>query len=97
MATKSPTLDNGISALALKRLSKATPEDFLAEFKKQGITSLEDLAKQTAAIAQLSGKQGIAADWEDYGICYKFTMVRPKFDQGALKEILAQIETKFIH
>jgi hypothetical protein len=91
------SLDAGISALALKKLSKATAEDFMAEFKKQGITSLEDLAKQTAAVAQLAGKQGVAIDWEDHGICYKFTMVRPHFDPGALEQVLAQIGKTLIH
>ena len=97
MPKKSPSLDAGISALALKKLSKATAQDFLAAFKQQGITSLEDLAKQTAAVAQAAGRSGMAIDWEDHGICYKFTMVRPIFDQGALKEVLGQIGNTLIH
>jgi len=97
MPRKSPSLDNGISALALKKLSKATARDFLAAFKQQGITSLEDLAKQTAAVAQAAGKSGVAIDWEDHGICYKFTMVRPNFDPAALKGVLGQIGKTLIH
>ncbi len=96
MPRKSPSLDSGISALALKQLSKATAQDFLAAFKQQGITSLEDLAKQSATLARAAGKSGIAIDWEDHGICYKFTMVRPSFDQGALKEVLGQIGNTLI-
>jgi hypothetical protein len=92
MAKKSSSLDAGIKALALKKLSKATAADFLAEFKKQGITSLEDLAKQAAATAQRGGGAGIAADWEDFLICYKFTMVRPHFDPDLLDKTLKQVD-----
>jgi len=88
---KKTSLDAGISALALKKLSKATAQDFLAEFKRQGITSLEDLAKQTAAMARVAGRGGVAIDWEDHGICYKFTTFRPHFDPGALNEVLGQM------
>jgi hypothetical protein len=97
MPKKLPSLDSGISALALKKLSKATARDFLVEFEKQGITSLEDFAKQTAAIAQAAGKSGVALDWEDHGVCYKFTMVRPHFDPGALKQVLGEISNELIH
>jgi hypothetical protein len=91
MPKKSSSLDAGISALALKKLSKVTAQDFLTEFKNQGITSLEDLAKQTAAVAQRAGRSGIAIDWEDMPMCYKFTMVRPHFDPGELDKVLTQM------
>jgi hypothetical protein len=85
MPTKS--LDAGIKARALKKLSRATEADFMDEFKKQGITSLNDLAKQAATVA----KGGLAVDWEDFPYCYKFTMVRPHFDQDLVDRTLKQL------
>jgi hypothetical protein len=98
MATPSKSvvsLEQGIRTLALKKLSKTTKEQFLAEFKNQGINSLDDLVVQTLKTAGAASKAGIW-DEEDRGICYKFTMWRPHFDPGNLKEVLAGIDQKLI-
>jgi hypothetical protein len=95
--SKIPSLDQGISNLALTHLSKMTSEQFLADFKKQGITDLEGLVKQTLADAAIAARQGVAFDDETRGICYKFTTFRPHFDPGALSEVLGQISQTLIH
>ena len=94
---KISSLDQGVSNLALKKLSKMTSDQFLADLKKQGITSLEGLVRQTLADAVVANRAGVAFDDETRGICYKFTTFRPHFDPGVLNEVLGQISKTLIH
>ena len=98
MASKAQkTLGNAISNVALKKISKKSSTQFVAELREQGITSLEDLASAVISAAK-SGLGGtVAFDPEDFPICYKFTSYRPRFDQNILTDIVGQIDAKLMH
>jgi hypothetical protein len=96
-AAKSISLDNAVGGAALKKLAAKKPEQLLAEFKEQGITSLEDLAKDIVASAKSASRAGgVAFDDEIFGVCYKFTSYRPVFDQAKFKEIVIQIDKQLL-
>ncbi len=72
------SLDEAVGVLATRKLAAAQPADLVAQFKKQGIGSLDDLAK--AIVEQAAGAvRGNAYDPEVFPVCYKFTTARPHF------------------
>ena len=91
MALKNVSLDTSINTLALKKLAKAKTTQVLAELEKQGVTSLEELVNETLTAARGASSRGYMLD-EDMRICYRFTMYRPRFDPGVLKDIVTQID-----
>jgi hypothetical protein len=91
------SLDQALSVLALEKLSKKKPEEFLSELKQQGIGSLEDLVQKTLESARTAAQLGsVAFDDEIHGICYKFSTYRPHFDAGDLGAVINVISEKLI-
>jgi hypothetical protein len=69
------TIDEAISNAALKTLANMKPEAFVEQLKARGITSLDDLARNTIATAKGALNSGLAeVDPEVFGVCYKFTV-----------------------
>jgi hypothetical protein len=90
------TLNMAISHAALKKIADKSPESFVTQLKEQGIGSLEDLAKSMIETARSGSRSGIAFDDEWFGICYKFTTYRPRFDTARLREIATQIDKQLL-
>jgi len=86
------TLNAAVSKAALTKISKKTSDQFVADLKEQGITSLEDLAQAVIVSARSGLRSGLAFDPEDFPICYKFTSYRPRFDQRVLREITELVQ-----
>ena len=97
-ATAKPaaTLTSAISAAALKKVAKKSPQSFVAELEEQGISSLEDLAKAVIRAAGSASRAGVAFDAEDFPICYKFTTYRPIFNRVDLDKIVNQIDKQLL-
>src|SRR4051812_11507028 len=90
------TLGDAISKAALRKISKKTTGQFVAELREQGISSLEDLANAVISTAKAGAGRTVAFDAEDFPICYKFTTMRPRFDKNTLDEIVNQIDQKLL-
>jgi hypothetical protein len=88
------SLDQAVGVLATQKLAAAQPADLVAQFKKQGIGSLDDLAK--AIVEQAAGAvRGNAYDAEFFPVCYKFTTARPHFgeiSQEDLKQLVDLVQ-----
>ena len=83
------SLDRAIGIVAINRVAQTKPEEFLAELKKQGINTLEDLVAKTLETARTAARQGgVEFDEELHEICYKFTMYRPHFSDQDINQII---------
>ena len=61
-AKSARTLNTAVSKAALTKISKKTPDQFVADLKEQGITSLEDLAQAMIGSARSGLRSGLAFD-----------------------------------
>ncbi len=93
---KRETIQTALSKAALQKVANKDVEQMMEEFRKQGVTSLEDLSKQLIASARAGLRGGLAFDAEDFPICYKFTTYRPVFDQRILTEVVGEIGQKLL-
>jgi hypothetical protein len=73
------SLDDTVGAYAQQEIAQMKPEQLVEELKRQGINSLDDLAKSAIAAVRAAGNGGAGALYEDAIdlICYKFTTYRP--------------------
>jgi hypothetical protein len=76
--SKAQSLDHAVRLLAAKKLASSKPEQILAQLQRQGIGSLEDLARKVVDNAA-SVVQSASASYDDDipMICYKFSSFRP--------------------
>ncbi|HMH41894.1 MAG TPA: hypothetical protein VK557_00300 [Pyrinomonadaceae bacterium] len=81
------SLEQSIRAAAVKNLASKSTAQILREFKDQGITSLEDLAKNIVTSAKGAGASA-AFDDEIFGVCYKFTTYRPHFGTKDITNVI---------
>jgi len=75
---KAQSLDHAVRLLAAKKLASSKPEQILAQLQRQGIGSLEDLARKVVDNAA-SVVQSASASYDDDipMVCYKFSSYRP--------------------
>jgi hypothetical protein len=92
METPKPTsgsLNHALNNAAIHRVARTKPEDMLADLKKQGVHSLEELVQKTLEVARATASNASAAlDDEVLPYCYKFTSYRPHFSEQDISEIV---------
>jgi hypothetical protein len=87
------SLNQAVGAYATRKLAASKPADLVAQFRQQGIGSLEDLA--AAIVEQANGAvRGTLADPEYYPVCYKFTTAKPNL--GDISQVELQQFTQFV-
>lgn len=90
---KAQSLDHAVRTLAARKLAAAKPEDVLAQLRRHGIGSLEDLAAKVVSNATSALQSGSAASFDDDipMVCYKFSSFRPVRDIAALENEVAEL------
>jgi len=95
--TSAQSLENALGTAALNTLAKMTPAEFLANLKRHGINSLEDLANHSLATARAATEAGrFVVDPEEFGVCYKFSTARPHFAQDTIKEVVNLVQPALV-
>src|SRR5947207_2037186 len=90
------SLDRAIGQAALKVLTNMKPGDFVESLKRQGITSLDDLATKSLEIARNAMQAGnLAVDAEVFGHCYKWTTYRPHFGDNTINQVINIVSQEF--
>ena len=88
-AASKHSLDHAISSVALSTLANMKPADFVAQLKRHGINSLDDLATHSLATARAASEAGqFTLDPEVFGVCYKFTTARPHLDENIISQVI---------
>jgi hypothetical protein len=91
------TIDEAISNAALKTLAQMKPEAFVAQLKARGITSLDDLAKNTIATAKGALNSGLSeVDPEVFGVCYKFTVQPHRATTADINAVTKLVQERFL-
>jgi len=90
---KVQSLDHAVRTLAARKLASSQPEQILAQLKRHGIGSLEDLAAKVVENASRSVQSGSSASFEDDipMICYKFTSFRPVVSVQELEQQVTEL------
>jgi len=90
---KAQSLDHAVRTLAAEKLASSKPEHILAQLKRHGIGSLDDLAAKVVENAARSVQSGASASYDDDipMICYKFSTFRPVITVGELEQEVAEL------
>src|ERR1700694_948473 len=90
---KVQSLDHAVRTLAARKLASSKPEQILAQLRRHGIGSLEDLAAKVVENASRSVQSGSSASFEDDipMICYKFTSFRPVVSVQELEQQVTEL------
>ncbi len=90
---KAQSLDHAVRVLAAKKLASSKPEQILAQLKRNGIGSLDDLAAKVVENATRSVQGGASASYDDDipMICYKFSTFRPVLGVSELEQEVADL------
>jgi hypothetical protein len=80
------SINQAVGAYASRKLAASKPADLVAQFRQQGIGSLDDLAVAIVEQAN-SAVRGTLVDPEYYPVCYKFTTAKPNFGEISQAEL----------
>jgi len=95
---KAQSLDHAVRVHAAKKLASSKPEHILAQLRRHGIGSLEDLAAKVVENASRAVQSGGGLSYDDEipMVCYKFSTFRPVVGlpdlEQELTSLIAQVQ-----
>jgi hypothetical protein len=90
---KEQSLDHAVRVLAANKLASSKPEHILAQLKKHGIGTLEQLAAKVVENASraVQGASSAAYDDDIPMVCYRFSSYRPVVGVPELEQNVAEL------